>query len=350
MENKPLRERILIFGEEVVSFTTQDILVLVENIYSRQHIVQAIKQLLSEKKLIKTGSTKSAQYSLPHKAHFLFPSFKKSYSNVGLDEQDVFEEFKIRLPQIDTLPNKARRVFGYALTEMVNNAIDHSLAKKITISVIFTSSAVTVEIIDNGIGIYKNIMSTFGYKSELEAIQQLVKGKLTTIPKNHSGQGIFFSSKAVNYFEADSHGYRLIVDNDKSDVAFLESEHRIRGTKIHFSIDSKTPIILQDIFFKYQSEGFAGPFDTTQIVVQLYAFGTDFLSRSEAKRILERLTLFNKVILDFNNVEGIGQAFSDQVFRVFQRENPKIDIQAINANDAVKFMIEKTKAEGNKEL
>ena len=32
-------------------------------------------------------------------------------------------------------------------------------------------------------------------KSELEAIQDLLKGKTTTMPKMHSGEGIFFTSK-----------------------------------------------------------------------------------------------------------------------------------------------------------
>jgi hypothetical protein len=35
-------------------------------------------------------------------------------------------------------------------------------------------------------------------KNHLEAIQDLLKGKQTTMPKSHSGEGIFFTSKIAD--------------------------------------------------------------------------------------------------------------------------------------------------------
>ncbi len=345
--NKNLEQIILEIAENKLSFTSNDIQIATNKSYSRQHTALVIRKLLKNKMLLKTGSTRNARYSLPHKAHMLFPNFKKKYLNKNLEEDKIFLEFKEKLPQINTLPVNAYRVLRYTFTEIVNNAIDHSSAKYIDIYVSFNNNTVDVGISDNGIGAFKNIMKKFGYSSELESIQQLLKGKLTTLPDYHSGQGIFFSTKATNFFEIDSYGYRLVVDNNKPDIALLSTSTKNRGTKVTFQINTKTPIVLKDIFLKYQTEGVGGPFDTTQISVKLYAFGTDFVSRSEAKRILERLEAFNKIILDFENVHGIGQAFADQIFRVFQKQHPEIEIVALNTNETIQFMIDRTEVESN---
>ena len=52
---------------------------------------------------------------------------------------------------------------------------------------------------DSGIGIFRNIMQKRNLKSELEAIQDLMKGKTTTMPESHSGEGIFFTSKSWRF-------------------------------------------------------------------------------------------------------------------------------------------------------
>jgi hypothetical protein len=45
------------------------------------------------------------------------------------------------------------------------------------------------------------------------------------------------------------------------------------------------------------------------------------------------------VLLDFKGVESIGQAFADEVFRVFVEQNPQITIHSINESLEVKKMI-----------
>ena len=173
---KNLDQIILDLAEKHPSFTSQDVMTATNEKYTRQHISLTIRQLLKEKRLIKTGSTRKARYSLPHKAHLLFPTFKKVYQNKSLQEDEVFSEFCEKLPQINTLPVNAFRVLRYTFTEIVNNAIDHSKAKKISLRVSFADHRVDVEVIDNGVGVFRNIMHKFGYSSELESIQQLLKG------------------------------------------------------------------------------------------------------------------------------------------------------------------------------
>jgi hypothetical protein len=65
----------------------------------------------------------------------------------------------------------------------------------------------------------------------------------------------------------------------------------------------------------------------------------NLVSRSQAKRLLTRFDKFREVILNFENVEVIGQAFADEVFRVFTNKNPKIRLSYINTNEQVKKMI-----------
>lgn len=74
--------------------------------------------------------------------------------------------------------------------------------------------------------------------------------------------------------------------------------------------------------------------------------GSLYVSRSQARRILSSLTGFKTVILDFNHISGIGQAFADEIFRVWQNHNPNVEIKAERANENVRFMIERARHHG----
>ncbi|MEE8469856.1 MAG: STAS-like domain-containing protein, partial [Dehalococcoidia bacterium] len=64
-------------------------------------------------------------------------------------------------------------------------------------------------------------------------------------------------------------------------------------------------------------------------------------SRSQAKRVLARFDRFKEIMLDFDQVEFIGQAFADEIFRVFKNAHPDIKIFPIGANEDVEKMIER---------
>ena len=74
--------------------------------------------------------------------------------------------------------------------------------------------------------------------------------------------------------------------------------------------------------------------------------GTIYISRSQARRILVGLEKFESIILDFTRVPTVGQAFADEIFRVFKNKYPKKKIIAINTNEAVKFMINRVDRTG----
>ena len=83
-------------------------------------------------------------------------------------------------------------------------------------------------------------------------------------------------------------------------------------------------------------------------MIKLFAYGTSFVSRSEAKRLTQGLERFRLVILDFQGVTLVGQGFADEIFRVWWRAHPQIELQAENMIPLVAFMVERARtAAGN---
>ncbi|ALF21564.1 STAS-like domain-containing protein [Fusobacterium animalis] len=95
----------------------------------------------------------------------------------------------------------------------------------------------------------------------------------------------------------------------------------------------------KEIFDEYTSDDFV--FNKTKITVHLAKdyLGHDFVSRSLAKRILMNVEKFKIIVLDFENIDNIGQGFADEVFRVFKNKNPDIAIVPVNMNEEIEFMI-----------
>ena len=69
------------------------------------------------------------------------------------------------------------------------------------------------------------------------------------------------------------------------------------------------------------------------------------ISRSQARRVLQGLDKFKVILLDFDKVPMIGQAFADEIYRVFKNKHPGIQFQESNMNDAVEFMVRRAKAD-----
>ena len=172
-------------------------------------------------------------------------------------------------------------------------------------------------------------------------MQDLLKGKTTTQPHSHTGEGIFFTSKVADIFELDSFGYKMRVDNVVKDVFFQETQEIKKGTKVTFAISVNSSKHLNDVFSKFVTKQGEAGFDKTEILVRLFIQGSVYISRSQAKRILTGLEKYNTIVLDFDKVTTIGQAFTDEIFRVFQQRHPEIKIQPINMSEPIKFMIDR---------
>lgn len=173
---------------------------------------------------------------------------------------------------------------------------------------------------------------------EFEAVQELSKGKRTTDPRRHTGEGIFFTSKAMDLFQLTSSGVRWTVDNLREDVA-LGSTQPIRGTLVFCQIDPNTDRQLGDVFRQFTNDH---AFTRTRPSVKLFGLGLTFVSRSEARRLLDGLDQdFNEIEVDFTGVDDVGQGFVDELLRVWPSDHPGKKVIPINMNPAVRFMVER---------
>ncbi|MBI2442729.1 MAG: STAS-like domain-containing protein, partial [Candidatus Levybacteria bacterium] len=148
-------------------------------------------------------------------------------------------------------------------------------------------------------------------------------------------------SKIADVFILESFQYRLRVDNIVKDIFIEELTPLKKGTKVTFTLSSASKKHLNDVFSQFITTPGEVGFDKTEIKVRLYTSGTVYISRSQARRILTGLDKFKTIILDFDRATTVGQAFADEIFRVFQQRHPDIKIVPINMVEPVKFMIDR---------
>ncbi|MCX6713989.1 MAG: DUF4325 domain-containing protein [Candidatus Vogelbacteria bacterium] len=318
---------------------------------SRQYVNMVMSGLIAEKQLIKLGGTRSAFYvsqEYVSKHPEVIPNvLKKTYRNSSLEEHKVLLEIEEKFPQLDRLSENVRSIFTFAFSEMFNNAIEHSQSKIISIEVAVHDNDLSFIVNDSGVGAFRNIMKKKNLKSETEAIQDLLKGKTTTMPKSHSGEGIFFTSKSADVFILDSFGYQLIISSSGDKVSIDRVPAKKRGTKVVFRINVGTKRHLDEVFKKYTNltEESDYGFDKTEIRVKLFTAGGINISRSQARRVLVGLEKFKIILFDYEKVPMIGQAFADEIYRVFQERHPDIRLENENMGEGVRFMVERAKNE-----
>ena len=236
------------------------------------------------------------------------------------------------------------RSLQYGFTEMFNNAIDHSDGSVISIELRKLATTTELALYDDGIGIFKKIQSELSLLDECHAILELAKGKLTTDPDNHTGEGIFFTSRMFDGFEILSGGTYFSHKFGEKEDWILERDKFSSGTAVWMKLNNRTSRTTKKIFDKFTSDDDFG-FTKTVVPVKLAQYGDDKLvPRSQAKRLLARIDRFKSVIFDFQGVDTIGQAFTDEVFRVFALKHPEIELTAIRTNSAIRRMIVRVQA------
>lgn len=256
--------------------------------------------------------------------------FDRVYPLGGLAEDAVWSDLSATLE----LNGNARLIAGHAVTEMVNNAIDHSAGTQVAVRA-RDDGRLSVVIADDGVGAFENMRSRLDLPDLFASIQELSKGRRTTDPARHSGEGIFFTSKAVPKFSIEANGLIWTIDNDVDDVAVGIGEGN--GTQVVLSLDRESELTLREVFDRFTDDD--GVFNRTRPVVKLFELGREFVSRSEAKRLSAGLERFTEVELDFNGVDSVGQGFIDEMFRVWAVANPATALVPSRMNEAVEFMV-----------
>ncbi len=254
-------------------------------------------------------------------------------------EDRIVRDLERQLPALTTLEAESAQSFSYVASEMLNNAIDHSGGRTIEVSLSVREHEIELVVSDDGIGAFERVREAFGLENHVQAAAELTKGKVTSMADRHSGEGIFFSSRVARRFELRANGHALIVDAQLEDTAVLATSPS-EGTRVRVVLARPPTRTLRQVFDAF-SEDFA--FVRTRTIVKLFGLGRDFLSRSEAKRLLHGLERFHHIVLDFRGVPGVGQAFADEIFRVWARAHPGSLLDPVDMNDDVRFFVERAR-------
>ncbi len=306
----------------------------------RQAISRHLRRLVDEGTLRQSGRTNNRVYRLA-----VLREWTRTYPINESGDEDLIWRNDIAAVLGD-LPENVRGIWHHGFTEMFNNAVDHSAGSTIVVAITTTAATAEVQIQDDGVGIFRKIQHERGLLDERHAIFELKKGKLTTDPQRHSGEGIFFTSRMFDAFDILSGGVFFAHEAGEEDDWLLERPESLAGTAVFMRLDNDTSRTTREIFDRFTGDGEDVPvFSKTVVPVQLAQYGDDrLISRSQAKRVLARVDLFSTVLLDFRGVPTIGQAFADQVFRVFRREHPDVKVIPINDNPEVKRMIARARS------
>jgi anti-sigma regulatory factor (Ser/Thr protein kinase)/biotin operon repressor len=302
---------------------------------SRQAVARHLRALVAEGAIAASGATRARMYRLlpAQEVH-------RSYVRDGLREDHVWQE--VFAPVVAGLPENVRDAWRYGVTEMVNNAIDHSGSAQVHVGIVRTALATEGWVADDGEGIFRKIQHAFDLYDAREAMLELVKGKLTTDPARHTGEGIFFASRAFDSFDIASGTLHFVRGTAVAGWAF-ERPADAAGTLVRMRLGNASTRRVQDVFTE-----FAGPeeyaFVRTEVPVRLAQYeGEKLVSRSQARRLCTRLERFREVVLDFAGVSEIGQAFADEVFRVFALAHPGVRLEPINMGPAVDRMVRRAR-------
>lgn len=301
---------------------------------TRQSINNYIKKLKKEDLVETKGKGKGTVYVLKsNKYNFT----TKIYP--GIAEHEIWRE-KV-MPTLPQLKENVLEICQYAFGEIFNNVIDHSESSEVDVQVTYNAVKIEFYIADYGIGIFEKIQRKLKLAHPQHAILELVKGKFTTDPEKHTGEGIFFTSRICDSFEILSS--ELYFSGHKGKDWIQEREKVVTpGTAVFMGIYRDSQLRMQDVFDAYTSGDGDFGFSKTTIPMHLLRHaGEELVSRSQAKRLIVRFDKFEQVLLDFKGIKMIGQPFADELFRVFWSKHKEVKLVWIETVPAVENIIKR---------
>ena len=308
---------------------------------TRQAVNKHLRRLLVEGFLIRSGSTRANNYQLATLQNHNF-----NYDIYPNLPEDVVWKQQVR-SLLGDLPDNVIDIWNYGFSEMFNNVVDHSEGSSVSVHIRRNSLNTEMLIVDDGIGIFKKIQTEMGLLDSRHSVLELSKGKLTTDPNNHTGEGIFFSSRMFDSFDILSQGVYFSHKFDSVEDWILETNSEFEGTAVWMLLNNHTSRTTKIIFDEYTSRD-DYYFVKTVVPVKLASYSNDKLvSRSQAKRLLARVELFEIVLFDFSEVDSIGPAFADEIFRVFARVQPNIKLLTTATNPEIDKMIARARQSVN---
>jgi len=249
------------------------------------------------------------------------------------------------------LPPEVMRMAQHAFTELLNNAIDHSGGQQVTVSMRQTPLQLQLLVSDDGVGLFERIAGSFVIDDPRLAMLELSKGKLTSQPQRHTGHGLFFTSRLADVFDihANSAAFQSRAWEPQAWRAGKVSAANARaGTSIYLAISLDTPRTLDSVLKAFSASGTAYDFGRTRVPLHLIGAGSadnSLLSRADAQRATRRLAQFGHAELDFEGITQIGHGFADELFRVYAREHPGVELLPVAMNPQVTAMINSVRSQ-----
>ena len=332
-KNKVVKEELFLFIFQNIDDYPKQIIRITSDKFkvSRQTVRRYMQELISDGEIRTSGEGRNTTYFRNPK------TYDTVFDKDGLDEELVWRNHV--KPVLPDLSQNVMDICHYGVTEIVNNAIEHSGANKVWVEVSYDWLEVKFTIKDDGIGIFTKIQQDFNLSDKRHSILELAKGKLTSDPLRHSGEGIFFTSRMFDRFVILSEDLTFF-GHDNDDWLFSDLERSFPGTLVMMTIERRATRSVKEVFDRFAPESGEFGFQKTIVPVKLMQYeGDNLVSRSQAKRLIHRFEQFREVILDFDGVKFIGQPFADELFRVFKNSHPEVHLYVVNTNEDVDKMI-----------
>lgn len=238
------------------------------------------------------------------------------------------------------IAGEAMKISNYVVTEMLNNVRDHSGSSTVAVYGESNPQSCVLHVVDEGVGVFRRLCDGLSLGGPREAVIEVAKGKRTTDPAQHTGQGIFFSSRLCDWFCLEANGFAVSFESDgrAEPLEFLPLAAR-PGTTVKVRIARQPRRTLREVFDEYCPQPEID-FTRTRIAVRLMADADGSLvSRSQARRLMAGLDQFTQVELDFEGVAEIAQGFADEVFRVWAKTHPSVTLRTVNASEEIGRML-----------
>lgn len=262
----------------------------------------------------------------------------RRYPLAGLQEDLPWaQDFAGRFDVKANVARMAQHVF----TELLNNAIDHSGGSSVTVSMRQTPTQLQLLVSDDGRGVFDAVAERFQITDPTTAMLELAKGKLTSQPDSHTGRGLFFSAKLADIFDLHANDAAFQQREWQRDQWWQRSRPACRtGTSVYVAICVDSDRTLDNVLRRYSLDGAGYGFERTVVPLKLITQEQNGLeSRAQARRVVSRLAQFRRVELDFDGLADVGHGFTDELFRVFGRQHPQLELVPVNMAPRVAAMV-----------
>lgn len=304
----------------------------------RRSALALVRKLVEAQWLVREGTPRQTRH-----APGALRQVIRHYPVDGLQEDAAWR--RDFAPQFD-LPAHVARMAQHVFTELLNNAADHSGGTQVTVSMRQTPLQVQLLVSDNGRGVFDAIQQAFGIDEPALAMLELAKGKLTSQPDRHSGRGLFFAAKLADVFDLHANEAAFAQRDWQRDRWVAGRPACRRGSSIYVAICLDTSRTLDAVLKRYSLDGDGIGFDHTVVPLALATSPQAGLeSRALARRVAARLPQFKRAVLDFDGLTDMGHGFADELWRVFARQHPGLELVPTNMSPHIAALVASARAQ-----